>query len=120
MTTCKLKPDHVPSPPEAGREDSGSDTETSPFSGRLKKTLKALREVLYGLMLHEMHMELRKDKGRLNNLFMLVIFGDLVGLPLLPPYYSMRLLPYIVPHIQRWKRTLLRERDLTDLGSVDL
>ena len=120
MTTCKVKPDPVPSHPHIGREDNASDTETSPFSGRLKKTLKALREVMYGLMLHEMHMELRKDKGRLNNLFMLVIFGDLVGLPLLPPYYSMRLLPYIVPHIQRWKRSLLRERDLTDLGSVDL
>jgi hypothetical protein len=32
----------------------------------------------------------------------------------------MRLLPYVVPSIQRWKRSVLRERDLTDLASHDL
>jgi len=35
--------------------------------------------------------------------------------PILPPYYSLRLLPYIVPVVNVWKRRLLRERDLTDL-----
>jgi hypothetical protein len=51
---------------------------------------------------------------------MLVVFGDLVGLPLLPPYYSMRLLPYIIPSIEKWKRSILREKDLTDLVSTDI
>ena len=41
--------------------------------------------------------------------------GDLVGVPILPPYYSLRLLPYVVPEINSWKRRLLRERDITDL-----
>ncbi len=79
-----------------------------------------MKEVMIGLTVHEMTVELRKEKGQINNLFMLIVYGDLVGLPILPPYYSMRLLPYVVPHIQRWKRSLLRERDLTDLGSFDL
>jgi len=39
---------------------------------------------------------------------------------LLPPYYSMRLLPYIVPSVEKWKRSLLRERDLTDFVGTDL
>jgi len=39
---------------------------------------------------------------------------------LLPPYYAMRLLPYILPIIETWKRSLLRERDLTDFVSTDL
>jgi hypothetical protein len=69
---------------------------------------------------HEMDLELRKEKGYLDHLFMLVVFGDLVGLPLLPPYYSMRLLPYIVPSIEKWKRSLLREKDLTDFVGTDL
>jgi hypothetical protein len=51
---------------------------------------------------------------------MLVIFGDLVGLPLLPPYYSMRLLPHIIPSLETWKRRVLREKDLTDFVSHDL
>ncbi|MHC1726017.1 MAG: hypothetical protein AB9866_08440 [Syntrophobacteraceae bacterium] len=76
-----------------------------------------LRDVLYGMTVHEMDIELRKEKSQVNSLFMLIVFGDLMGLPLLPPYYSMRLLPYIVPNIQTWKRQLLRERDITDLAS---
>jgi hypothetical protein len=51
---------------------------------------------------------------------MLIVFGDLVGLPLLPPYYAMRLVPYILPTIETWKRSLLREKDLTDFVSTDL
>jgi hypothetical protein len=87
---------------------------------KLKGWLKVLREILYGLTVHEMDLELRKERGHVDHLFMLVVFGDLVGLPLLPPYYSMRLLPYIVPSIEKWKRSLLRERDLTDFLGTDL
>lgn len=62
--------------------------------------------------------DLRRERGEVERLFVLVAFGDLVGLPILPPYYTMRLLPYIVPVIQRWKRGLLRERDWTDLADL--
>ena len=97
---------------------------TKPFfpflAKKLKGWLKVLREIFYGLTVHEMDLELRKERGYLDHMFMLVVFGDLVGLPLLPPYYSMRLLPYIVPSIERWKRSLLRERDLTDFLGTDL
>jgi len=56
---------------------------------RLKWSPKILREILYGMTVHEMDLELRRERGSLDHLFMLVVFGDLVGLPLLPPYYSM-------------------------------
>jgi len=52
-----------------------------------------------------MHME---------NLFMLITMGDMLGIPVLPPYYSLRLLPYAVPSLKTWKQTLLRDRDITD------
>lgn len=85
-----------------------------------KRLPKVLREILYGMTVHEMDLELKKERGNLDQLFMLTVFGDLVGLPLLPPYYSMRLLPYIVPSIETWKRRLLREKDLTDFVSADI
>ena len=75
---------------------------------------------MYGFMLHELTLEARREKGNLRNLFMMIVFGDLVGLPMLPPYYAMRLLPYIIPSISAWKRNLLRERDLTDYPNLDL
>ncbi|PIX22111.1 MAG: hypothetical protein COZ69_11940, partial [Deltaproteobacteria bacterium CG_4_8_14_3_um_filter_45_9] len=80
---------------------------------KFKALSKFLREILYGMTVHEMDLELKKERGNLDHLFMMVVFGDLVGLPLLPPYYSMRILPYIIPSIKKWKRSLLRERDLT-------
>jgi hypothetical protein len=72
------------------------------------------------MTIHEVDLELKRERGNLDHLFMLIVFGDLVGLPLLPPYYSMRLLPYIIPSIQTWKRRLLREKDLTDFVSADI
>ena len=90
------------------------------LSSRLRGLSKILREILYGMTVHEMDLELRRERGDLDHLFMLVVFGDLVGLPLLPPYYSMRLLPYITPSLETWKRRLLREKDLTDFASMDI
>ena len=92
----------------------------SALSEKLKASPKVIREIMYGLMLHEMDMELKKEKGHLDNLFMLVVFGDLIGLPLLPPYYSLRLLPHIIPALETWKRRVLREKDLTDFVAHDL
>ena len=85
-----------------------------------KRLPKVLREILYGMTIHELDLELKKERGSLDHLFMLIVFGDLVGLPILPPYYSMRLLPFIIPSIETWKRSLLRERDLTDFASMDI
>jgi hypothetical protein len=59
--------------------------------------------------------DLRRERAEAEMLFLLIAFGDLLGLPLLPPYYSLRLLPFILPGLQRWKRAMLRERDWTDL-----
>lgn len=92
----------------------------SALSAKLKGSSKVIREIMYGLTLHEMDLELKKDKGHLDNLFMLVVFGDLIGLPLLPPYYAIRLLPYVIPSLETWKRRILREKDLTDFVAHDL
>jgi hypothetical protein len=75
---------------------------------RLKDYPRILKEFMYGMTIHEMDLELKRERGYLDHLFMLVVFGDLVGLPLLPPYHSMRLLPYIIPSLETWKRSLLR------------
>jgi hypothetical protein len=90
------------------------------LAAKMKASPKVVREVLYGLLLHEMDLEMKKERGHLENLFMIVVFGDLIGLPLLPPYYSMRLLPHIFPFVETWKRRVLRERDLTDFVAHDL
>ena len=53
-------------------------------------------------------------RASMEKLFMLGVFGDMLGVPILPPYYGLRLLPFVVPQIQTWKHGLLRERELGD------
>jgi len=59
-------------------------------------------------------------RGSLETLFMVATVGDMIGIPILPPYYSLRLLPYVVPQISTWKRRVLREREFTDEHDYDL
>jgi hypothetical protein len=75
----------------------------------------ALGEIFYGMSVYEMVRDIQKERGKLERLFILLTFGDLLGVPVLPPFYSMRLIPYVVPHLDTWRRSMLRERDLTDL-----
>jgi hypothetical protein len=74
----------------------------------------AAKGVLYGMAGHDMSRFAMKTRGSMEHLFILITMGDLLGIPILPPYYSLRLLPYVVPQISTWKRRMLRERDLTD------
>jgi hypothetical protein len=92
----------------------------SSLTAKLKRSPKVVGEVMYGLLLHETVLTMKKERGHLDNLFMLVMFGDLIGLPMLPPYYSLRLLPHIIPSFESWKRRVLREKDVTDFVSHDL
>ncbi|MGQ9709472.1 MAG: hypothetical protein ACUVXE_03250 [Anaerolineae bacterium] len=76
--------------------------------------LDGVKSVLYGMAGHDMARFALKTRGSMEHLFILVTMGDLLGIPILPPYYSLRLLPYVVPQVATWKRRMLRERDLTD------
>jgi hypothetical protein len=85
------------------------------ISTLLRKTIRTLREVFYGMTVYDWVHELQKERSHQDRLFTLIVFGDLLGVPILPPYYSLRLLPYLVPTFENWRRSMLRERDLTDL-----
>ena len=74
----------------------------------------ALRQVVYGMAIHDQVRALQRSRGSMEHLFVLISFGDLLGVPILPPYYSLRLLPFIVPLVGNWKRRMLRERDMID------
>jgi hypothetical protein len=81
----------------------------------VNNALQVIREVLYGMTVYDWVRELDKSRNEYNRLFTTMVFGDLIGIPILPPYYTLRLIPYVLPDIESWRRSLLRERDLTDL-----
>ena len=79
-----------------------------------KRWAQGLREFLYGMTGYEIAQHALEMRASMESLFILVVFGDMVGLPLLPPLYSLRLLPYVAPQMHGWKRRVLRERCLGD------
>lgn len=82
--------------------------------GFSRRIAKAVREFIYGMAVHDTARLALKTRGNMEHLFILITMGDLLGVPILPPYYSLRILPYVVPQITTWKRRMLREKDLTD------
>jgi hypothetical protein len=79
-----------------------------------QKTKQNIADFIYGMAAHEATRQALKTRGSMEHLFILITMGDLLGVPILPPYYSLRLLPYVVPQIATWKRRMLREKDLVD------
>ncbi len=87
---------------------------------RLQRAKRTLLEIFYGMTVYDWVREFEKQRGELERFFVLVVFGDMLGIPILPPYYALRLLPFAVPQIETWKRSVLRERDLTDLFDSEI
>jgi hypothetical protein len=83
-------------------------------AGILRRVFEGTREVIYGMAAHDTARFALKTRGSMEHLFILITMGDLLGVPILPPYYSLRILPYVVPQVATWKRRMLREKDLTD------
>lgn len=79
-----------------------------------KSFLQPLRDFLYGLIGMEFAQHALEMRASMENLFMLATVGEMIGVPIMPPYYSLRLLPYLLPQITTWKRRVLREREFTD------
>ena len=89
----------------------------SKFTEKLQTYWQHFKEIMFGMMLYDAVLMFRRQRADMEHLFVLISFGDLIGVPILPPYYNLRLLPYIVPMINKWRRRMLRERDLTELAT---
>ena len=81
---------------------------------RQTRFLQAFHDFFYGMFGLEFAEHAMEMRGSLESLFMLATVGDMIGVPILPPYYSLRLLPYLVPNISTWKRRVLRAREFSD------
>jgi hypothetical protein len=90
------------------------------FVKKIGEFIRAIGDIFYGATVYEMVRDLHKERSHLEHLFILIVFGDILGVPIMPPYYTLRLLPFIVSSTTGWKRNMLRERDLTDLCDQEI
>ncbi len=84
----------------------------------LDRLKKVLQDFFFGAAYLEFEQAARQEKVARLDLLLLFSFGDVLGVPIFPPYYSLRLLPFLFPALQSWKKRMLRERDLTEIKSL--
>jgi hypothetical protein len=76
--------------------------------------IRTIKDYLEGLFLSGLIEGASTEKRCLDDLFMVALFGKLIGFPGLFNYYHLRLFPYCVKRVGPWKRRVLRERDMFD------
>ena len=81
---------------------------------------QVIRDFFYGMTGYQFVHHAREMKHDSEALFFTVTLGDLIGMPIMPPVYSLRLLPYVVPEIAAWKRQLARRREFWEKEEYDL
>jgi hypothetical protein len=86
----------------------------SKSKSRGRKVRDAATGIIYGMAAHGHVTAALRTRMYLEHLFMFITLGDMLGVPVIPPYYSLRILPYAVPNIKSWKQRVFRERDFTD------
>jgi hypothetical protein len=80
----------------------------------------AVKDFFYGLTVYPFLHHTLQMKREAEALFLLAALGDLTGVPVMPPVYSLRLLPHVLPEIARWKRQLARRKDFWEKEEFDL
>ena len=64
---------------------------------KLRAMVHAVGEIIYGMTVYEMVRDLRKGRAHREHLFILITMGDLLGVPILPPYYACGCCPTPCP-----------------------
>ncbi len=80
----------------------------------------SLKQFVYGLTGYEFARHALEMRHEMESIFIVVTMGDLIGVPVLPPIYSMRLLPYIIPAVAGWKRQMARRKEFWEKEEYDL
>jgi len=88
------------------------------MANRIDRIRKFFQEFFFGATYFELEQTARHEKIARLDVILLFSFGDLLGVPVFPPYHSLRLLPYLYPALDSWKKRMLKERDLTEIASL--
>jgi hypothetical protein len=87
---------------------------------RLGAGWAAIKQFMYGMTGHEFARHATEMRHEVEAVFMVVTLGDLIGIPILPPIYGLRLLPYVVPEIATWKRHMARRKEFWEKEEYDM
>ena len=85
-----------------------------------KRRWQTVKDFFYGLTGYEFVHHAREMRHEAESIFLVVTLGDLVGIPVMPPVFALRLLPFVAPEIAAWKRQLARRKEFWEKEEYDL
>lgn len=77
--------------------------------------LEGLKDFLSGFLFGGLISGARVEKGRLEDLFRLLTLGEVMGIPFMGNYYTLRFLPFQVQGFSAWQKRMIKPKDLLDL-----
>ncbi len=77
-----------------------------------KKFLVAVKEFSYGFFIESAVDLLEKEAYEQQDLYTLLLFSDLLGIPNPVSYYTLELLPYIAEDMEDWETRMLRKEEV--------
>ena len=94
------------------------------IEGRHRETVnpmwQAVKDFFYGMTGYQFVHHAREMRHEAESIFLVVTLGDLVGIPVMPPVYALRLLPYVAADIAKWKQQLARRKEFWEKEEYDL
>jgi hypothetical protein len=93
---------------------AGSSGMPSARPGRLRRALRIAREALWGLFVYELHHETMAQRRQLEQATNLLLLGEFLGLPLMSAPVTLRVLPYLVGDLARFKESASEEWDFIE------
>ncbi len=82
--------------------------------GRWARVRHRAREFVWGFFMYEMWHGLRAERTRYADALNLLMMGEFLGIPLMNSTVTLRLLPYLLPDLKKWKERQLAEREVLD------
>lgn len=73
-----------------------------------------VKQFLWGFMFFEWYHELQHERSKYNDVMNLILFGELIGIPLMNSTIGLRLLPFVLPELQSWKHRQLEEHEIVE------
>lgn len=73
-----------------------------------------VKQFLWGFLFFEWYHELQHARSRYNDVMNLILFGELLGIPLMNSSIGLRLLPYALPDLRAWKHRQLEDHPVEE------
>ncbi len=77
--------------------------------GRWARFRHRLNEIAWGFFIFELWHGVHEERTRYADALNVLMIGELLGIPLMNSTITLKLLPYMLPDLKKWK-----ERQLTD------